>query len=64
MKKALISGIIGQDGSYFAEFLLDKGYEVQTLLGNPSMAKEVLGWEPQITVQEICQEMIIKGHKK
>ena len=28
MKKALISGITGQDGSYLAEFLLDKGYEV------------------------------------
>ncbi len=28
MKKALITGITGQDGSYLAEFLLDKGYEV------------------------------------
>ena len=28
MKKALITGITGQDGSYVAEFLLDKGYEV------------------------------------
>ena len=27
-KKALITGITGQDGSYLAEFLLDKGYEV------------------------------------
>lgn len=27
-KKALISGVTGQDGSYLAEFLLDKGYEV------------------------------------
>ena len=27
MKKALITGITGQDGSYLAEFLLDKGYE-------------------------------------
>jgi len=27
-KKALITGINGQDGSYLAEFLLDKGYEV------------------------------------
>ena len=27
-KKAIISGITGQDGSYLAEFLLDKGYEV------------------------------------
>jgi GDPmannose 4,6-dehydratase len=28
MKKALITGITGQDGSYLAEFLLDKGYQV------------------------------------
>ena len=27
-KKALITGITGQDGSYLTEFLLDKGYEV------------------------------------
>lgn len=27
-KRALITGVTGQDGSYFAEFLLDKGYEV------------------------------------
>ena len=37
MKKALISGITGQDGSYLAEFLLGKGYEVfgeGKLIGN------------------------------
>ena len=28
MKKALITGITGQDGSYLAELLLDKGYHV------------------------------------
>ncbi len=26
MKKALVTGITGQDGAYLAEFLLDKGY--------------------------------------
>lgn len=31
MKKALITGITGQDGSYLADFLLDKGYEVYGL---------------------------------
>jgi len=31
MKRALISGITGQDGSYLAEFLLQKGYEVHGL---------------------------------
>ena len=28
MKTALITGITGQDGSYLAEFLLEKGYDV------------------------------------
>src|SRR5690554_6533943 len=35
-KIALISGITGQDGSYLAEFLLDKGYEVHGLLRRSS----------------------------
>ncbi|MCM1568094.1 MAG: GDP-mannose 4,6-dehydratase [Roseburia sp.] len=37
MKKALITGITGQDGSYLAEFLLEKGYEVHGLLRRASM---------------------------
>ncbi len=32
MKKALITGITGQDGSYLSEFLLEKGYEVHGLV--------------------------------
>jgi GDPmannose 4,6-dehydratase len=32
--------------------------EVETLLGDPTKAKEKLGWEPKITVQEMCSEMI------
>ena len=47
MKKALITGITGQDGAYLAEFLLAKGYEVHAIkrrssslrikrIGNPS----------------------------
>jgi len=32
--------------------------EVETLLGDPSMAKEKLGWTPEITVQERCAEMV------
>lgn len=32
MKKALITGISGQDGSYLAEFLLEKGYEVHGII--------------------------------
>lgn len=36
MKKALITGITGQDGSYLAEFLLDKGYEVYGVIRRAS----------------------------
>ena len=36
MKKALITGITGQDGSYLAELLLDKGYEVYGLIRRSS----------------------------
>jgi GDPmannose 4,6-dehydratase len=32
--------------------------EVETLLGDPSKAKQKLGWEPQITVREMCAEMV------
>ncbi len=32
--------------------------EVETLLGDPTKAKEVLGWVPQITAQEMCAEMV------
>ena len=37
MKKALITGITGQDGSYLAEFLLEKGYEVHGLIRRSSI---------------------------
>jgi len=33
--------------------------EVESLLGDPSEANKMLGWEPEITVEEMCQEMII-----
>lgn len=36
MKKALITGITGQDGSYLAEFLLEKGYEVHGIIRRSS----------------------------
>lgn len=38
MKKALITGITGQDGSYLAEFLLDKGYEVHGVIRRASVS--------------------------
>jgi GDPmannose 4,6-dehydratase len=38
-KKALITGITGQDGSYLADFLLEKGYEVYGMVRRSSMEK-------------------------
>jgi GDPmannose 4,6-dehydratase len=39
MKRALITGITGQDGSYLAELLLDKGYEVHGMVRRASTEK-------------------------
>ena len=44
--------IIRVDPRYF------RPAEVETLLGDPSKAKEKLGWVPQITVEEMCTEMV------
>ena len=37
--------------------------EVDTLLGDPSKAKSILGWEPSVTVQEMCSEMVAQDLK-
>ena len=37
--------------------------EVETLLGDPSKAKEKLGWVPEVTVQELCAEMVAEDLK-
>jgi len=37
--------------------------EVETLLGDPSKARDMLGWTPKITVQEMCSEMVIEDLK-
>jgi GDPmannose 4,6-dehydratase len=37
--------------------------EVETLLGDPSKAKRTLGWVPEITVQEMCVEMVAEDLK-
>jgi GDPmannose 4,6-dehydratase len=44
--------IVKTDPRYF------RPCEVETLLGDPSKAKEKLGWTPQITAQEMCAEMV------
>ena len=37
--------------------------EVETLLGDPTKAKEKLGWVPEVTAQEMCAEMILEDYK-
>ena len=44
--------IIAIDPKYY------RATEVETLLGDPTKAKEKLGWVPEITTQEMCAEMV------
>ena len=44
--------IVKVDSRYF------RPAEVETLLGDPTKAKEKLGWVPEITVEEMCKEMV------
>ena len=41
--------------------------EVESLLGDPSKAKRELGWEPEVSLEELCEEMVaedLKGAKR
>ena len=68
MKKAFITGITGQDGSYLADLLLEKNYEVhaimrrssevELLLGDPSKAENESGWKRNISFQQIISGMV------
>ncbi|NCB77963.1 MAG: SDR family oxidoreductase [Negativicutes bacterium] len=74
MKKALITGITGQDGSYLAEFLLDKGYEVHGIVRRSSFEDEnklnniknirneielhVFGLEDQLNLYRLIQKLV------
>ena len=49
--------IVAVDPRYF------RPAEVETLLGDPAKAKEKLGWEPEITVEEMCAEMVAEDLK-
>ena len=50
--------IVTIDPSYF------RPAEVETLLGDPSMAKADLGWVPQITLDEMVKEMVQSDHRE
>ena len=58
--KALQVGdvIVKVDPCYF------RPAEVETLLGDPSKAKEKLGWVPEITVEQMCSEMVANDLSK
>jgi len=51
MKKALATGIAGQDGSYLAEYLFSKGYEVHGLIRRASTS-EFLGLAQSVLQKE------------
>lgn len=56
MKKALITGITGQDGSYLAEFLLDKGYEVHGVVRRSSVSNTA-------RIDHLLHDNLIKLHE-
>ena len=53
MKTALITGINGQDGSYLAELLLEKGYEVWGILKRNSVAENQTARIPSTTYKKL-----------
>jgi GDPmannose 4,6-dehydratase len=55
MKKALITGISGQDGSYLAELLLSKNYQVFGALNRDSNAKNLRNIHHLLNKIEICE---------
>lgn len=50
--------IVAVDPRYF------RPAEVETLLGDPAKAKQLLGWEPEITAQDMCREMVASDLKE
>ena len=64
---AVVSSIIGDNcpGLSVGDVIVrvDPKYfrptEVESLLGDPSKAEKVLGWKPEITVKEMCEEMML-----
>jgi GDPmannose 4,6-dehydratase len=65
-ERGIVSSVSGDKASYLnvgdVIIKIDPRYfrptEVETLLGDPTKAKEKLGWIPEITVQEMCREMV------
>ena len=57
MKTALITGITGQDGSFLAELLLDKGYDVHGTIRRSSTASVLLIWRENLI--SICTTLTL-----
>lgn len=63
---AVVTSVVGANAPHVSEgdviVRVSERYfrpaEVETLLGDPSRAKEKLGWSPEITTQEMCSEMV------
>jgi len=68
---AVVDSVVGKDAPAVSPgdvvMRIDPQYfrpaEVETLLGSPAKAKKKLGWEPQITAQEMCAEMVANDLK-
>src|SRR3989344_6753338 len=52
-KKALLTGITGQDGSYLAEYLVKKGYEVWGLLRRTSL-------DPMLRIEDLARSRTVR----
>ncbi len=65
-EKGIVKAVRGESGSFVKEgdavIQVDPGYfrptEVESLLGDPSRAKEKLGWEPSTSIEELIKEMV------
>lgn len=57
INKATGETIVGVDSRYF------RPTEVETLLGDPTKAKSVLGWEPKVSFKELVEEMVASDHE-
>ena len=58
MKKAIITGVTGQDGSYLAQFLLSIGYEVHGIVRRESLENE----HKLINIQQIKDQLILHAN--
>lgn len=59
MKIALITGVTGQDGSYLAEFLIEKGYEVHGIVRRSSQFNRTR--IEHLYIEEVIQDMHLKN---